>query len=801
MATPDRELGYGAVEIYNEETLGVGSYGKVCKAKCGQLPCAAKLLHDTMFGNNDPGIRKFVENFEQECRFLRMIKHPNIVQFLGTMIDPRSQRLALLMELMDESLTRFLERSTGPLPYHTQLNICHDVALALTYLHSNNIIHRDLSSNNVLLIGEGSRAKVTDLGMSKLIDINPHITPLTMCPGTLVYMPPEALVNSPRYSNKLDWFTYGVLIIQIITREFPDPTDATTMVEDARFPTGIIHVPVPERERRKKNIDLVDPNHPLLPLALHCLKDRDTERPSPDEVCGRLATLKGEQMYTRSVEQSREQSVSVQTLQEELARVGANWQQQVHEKEDELERARANHETELHECTATFQQQIREKDDKLERSRANHKIELHECSAKLHSELEKASANHETELHECTVTLQQQIQEKDDELERSRANHKTELRECNVKHQNELEKVRANHETELTESHATFQQQIREKDGELERVRANHKAEITELQSVMEQLRKENCQLSQKQEQQKAGVSHKKSQVRIILRRKAPENMSASLGSAVVYGNTAYFSRGYSVYSYTLASNEWTELQPPCEYERFGLAVVNDKVTTIGGWGDGAATNALSSWHGGLLGWGARWKELPSHMPTARVRPATVTTPTHLIVAGGMTRLDGYGLSTIEILDTNTLQWSSASRSPETLQLPHISLCGEYLYLSQDNAIFTCSVEELLKSCKPSSVWTKLTNIPVQYEMSLSTLRGQVLAIGGRDKPFSDPGSTPTGVIHCYDRNTNSWSVIGEMTTPRSHTLVAAQSSNKLIAVGGYDAKGRQCNITEIATY
>ena len=114
MATSVRDLGYGDVEVYNEETLGIGSYGKVCKAKCGQLPCAAKLLHDTMFGNNDPGIRKFVKQFEQECRFLRMIKHPNIVQFLGTVRDPQSQRLALLMELMDESLTSFLERSIGP---------------------------------------------------------------------------------------------------------------------------------------------------------------------------------------------------------------------------------------------------------------------------------------------------------------------------------------------------------------------------------------------------------------------------------------------------------------------------------------------------------------------------------------------------------------------------------------------------------------------------------------------------------------------------------------------------------------
>ena len=66
MATPLRELGYGDVEVYVEETLVVGSYGKVCKAKCGQLPCAAKLLHDTMFGGKDSGISKFVEQFEQE---------------------------------------------------------------------------------------------------------------------------------------------------------------------------------------------------------------------------------------------------------------------------------------------------------------------------------------------------------------------------------------------------------------------------------------------------------------------------------------------------------------------------------------------------------------------------------------------------------------------------------------------------------------------------------------------------------------------------------------------------------------
>ncbi len=83
-------LRYGSIEIY-DKVLGVGSYGKVCKAKYGQLPCAAKLLHDTMFeGGRDPGIYKYMEQFEQECQFLSMIKHPNIVQYLGTSRESQS---------------------------------------------------------------------------------------------------------------------------------------------------------------------------------------------------------------------------------------------------------------------------------------------------------------------------------------------------------------------------------------------------------------------------------------------------------------------------------------------------------------------------------------------------------------------------------------------------------------------------------------------------------------------------------------------------------------------------------------
>ena len=257
------------------------------------------------------------------------------------------------MELMDESLTKFLERLTGPLPYHSQLNICHDVALALAYLHSNGIIHRDLSSNNVLLIGEGSRAKVTDFGMSKLMDMNPRMTPLTQVPGTPAYMPPEALISPPHYSSKLDCFSHGVLALQIITRNFPTPGDATTYMEDPRYPAGRVLVQFLETERRKKDIDLIEHSHPLRSIALHCLKDRDTERPSADKLCGRLASLKREPRYTHSVEQT---TGHIQRLQEEIER-----------KDGKLEREIAEHRRANEEKERLHQEQLREKDEIIRR--------------------------------------------------------------------------------------------------------------------------------------------------------------------------------------------------------------------------------------------------------------------------------------------------------------------------------------------------------------------------------------------------------------------------------------------------
>ena len=336
MAQPQGHFGYQIVQIIKTSSLGIGSYGAVYRALCDELPCAAKILHPTLFETNDPGTRKIMERFEQECQFLSGVRHPHIVQYLGVSRDPESGLPVLLMELMDSSLTRFLEQSKEPLPFHTQVDICHDIALALAYLHSNRIVHRDLSSNNVLLIGPRNRAKVTDFGMSKLADANPRMTPMTMCPGTLAYMPPEALNNPPVYTNKLDCFSFGVLDIQILTRQFPNPSPHCKIMEidDPRFPTGQAKVPVPEVERRQLHIHLVDPAHPLLPVALNCLKDRDRERPSAQELCNRLAALKDTPQYGESVQQNQRATTDGERVQiRELRAEAQERERQLQEKD------------------------------------------------------------------------------------------------------------------------------------------------------------------------------------------------------------------------------------------------------------------------------------------------------------------------------------------------------------------------------------------------------------------------------------------------------------------------------------
>ena len=304
------------LQLFHGECLGSGAYGKVFKAKLNELPCAAKLLHIVLFQNDDPQSPTIQRRFIQECELLQNMRHPNVVQYLGVTHDPQSGLPILLMELLDGNLTDFVEHSDEPLPYHLQVNLWHDIALALTYLHSKHIIHRDLSGNNVLLIA-GSRAKVTDFGMSMLTNVDATKCRLTHCPGNAAYMSPEALIEPPTYSEKLDVFSSGVVAIQIITRKFPNPAANVTRCNDPNTSSRFSVALVPEIQRRKDHINSIDLKHPMLPVALRCLSDGEQDRPSAQQLCRQLVTLKKASEYTESMQQKSPKQ-QIQELQKQI---------------------------------------------------------------------------------------------------------------------------------------------------------------------------------------------------------------------------------------------------------------------------------------------------------------------------------------------------------------------------------------------------------------------------------------------------------------------------------------------------
>ena len=344
---------FGTLRLMRDATLGTGAYGQVCRATLDELPCAAKLLHPILVDPNNPRNRT---RFEQECRFLSEIRHPNIVQYLGVAQDGETSLPVLLMELMDDSLTRFLEQSEEPLAYHVQVNISHDIALAVAFLHLNRIVHRDLSSNNVLLIGAGCRAKVTDFGMSKLTELNPRMTGLTKCPGTPAYMSPEALLDPPVYTEKLDCFQTGVLMIQTITRKFPDPGPAMNRVRDTRYPTGWTNAPLPEVQRRQNHLSLIPQTHPMLCVAMDCLKDMDSERPSAQQICRHLSALKEAPEYGQSLEgRGEERDGEVQESKELIQQL----------RQENQERGREVREREGDNAYEYLQSQLQQKEEEV----------------------------------------------------------------------------------------------------------------------------------------------------------------------------------------------------------------------------------------------------------------------------------------------------------------------------------------------------------------------------------------------------------------------------------------------------
>ena len=283
--------------IPQNKELGRGAYGKVFSVKYLGLPCAAKEIHSLLIDGVSAEEKKAIKDgFIRECYHSSLIRHPNIVQFMGVYYakpsDPRTDLPIMVMELMDTSLTSFIEKNQSKIAMKTKLSILHDVSLGLSYLHGRrpSVIHRDLSSNNVLLTSH-LVAKISDLGTAKMIRADSKQTKsrLTTAPGTLHFMPPEALEeNDPVYGTPVDVFSFACITVHLFSEEWPTPS-----AQKKRDPKTKKLVALSEAQRRQQYLDKIPGEVTALKeMMIRCLDDDADERPPIKEVSELIESLK-----------------------------------------------------------------------------------------------------------------------------------------------------------------------------------------------------------------------------------------------------------------------------------------------------------------------------------------------------------------------------------------------------------------------------------------------------------------------------------------------------------------------------
>ena len=254
---PSWEVGEGDIQLTGE-VIGIGGWAEV---RVAHLKVAAKKLHSQLVYDYHHRI------FQREMAVAARVSHPNLLRFHGAKLEGG---MTILTELMPTSLRAEVERGHRH-PEHRLsrehiLSIAMDVACALNYLHHltpDPIIHRDLSSANVLLKptpNGGWLAKVSDYGSA-----NFQQQLQTQNPGSPVYAAPESH-NPALQSAKMDIYSFGVLLIEMCTCDFPAPERRPDLIESILYPQ-------------------------LVRLIRWCLNEDRNQRPTAAQVINYLRTL------------------------------------------------------------------------------------------------------------------------------------------------------------------------------------------------------------------------------------------------------------------------------------------------------------------------------------------------------------------------------------------------------------------------------------------------------------------------------------------------------------------------------
>jgi len=186
---------------------------------------ACKKVFEKSFRNKSD-----VEIFCREVKILSELRHPNVVLFLGACTDGKDK--IIVTEYCEGGSLAYLVK-TQQLDEVTQLKIAKDIALGMNHLHLENLLHRDLTSSNILL-NASKEAKVSDFGLSRR---QPEDTSLSCTMGSVAWMAPEVIENAKNFTKKSDVYSYGVLLWELLTGGDPCPPEMSSIM----LATKVLH--------------------------------------------------------------------------------------------------------------------------------------------------------------------------------------------------------------------------------------------------------------------------------------------------------------------------------------------------------------------------------------------------------------------------------------------------------------------------------------------------------------------------------------------------------------------------------
>ncbi|PTB46609.1 uncharacterized protein TrAFT101_003943 [Trichoderma asperellum] len=256
--------------------IGKGAFAVVYKvtSKYDGMPYAAKEIEKRRFIKN--GVLD--QKVENEMKIMQRVKHPNIVRYMEN-FDWEDRLLIIIMELVPGGDIGKHVADEGPFPEAEARIISQQLLSALAYLHNNNITHRDVKPDNILINSLNPlEVKLTDFGLSKMVDTEQTFL-RTFC-GTLLYCAPEVYneyaeyddkgvrsrgkkarrAPGQRYNHAVDIWSLGGVIFYSMTGQPPYPVKSGTSYSELlhQIMTMLLDIrPLDERGISDSGIDFI----------------------------------------------------------------------------------------------------------------------------------------------------------------------------------------------------------------------------------------------------------------------------------------------------------------------------------------------------------------------------------------------------------------------------------------------------------------------------------------------------------------------------------------------------------------